>query len=220
MHHMGEPVEELEEIQLSGPNRTIKIGSQLPPKLRTDFISFLWSSQDVFAWSHKDMPGIDPWVITHRLNVDPTARPIKQKRRSFAPERNKAAEKEVDKLLQAGFIKEVNYPNWLANMVLVKKPNGKWRMCMDFTSLNEACPNDSFPLPRIDLLVDSTSEHKLLSFMDVFSGYNQIYMHKLDQEKTTLITDGGLYCYKRIVFCPHQGGKRLFPRFTCVAYNY
>ena len=75
-------------------------------------------------------------------------------------------------MLLAGFICEVYYPEWLANVILVKKANGKWRMCVDFTDLNKACPKDSFPIPRVDLLVDSTSEHKLLAFMDAFSGYN------------------------------------------------
>jgi len=82
--------------------------------------------------------------------------------------------------LKAGFIREVDYPEWLANMVLVKKSNGKWRMYVDFTDLNKACPKDSFPLPWIDLLVYSTSGHKLLSFMNAFSGYNQIYMEEAD----------------------------------------
>ena len=83
---------------------------------------------------------------------------------------------EVDKLLTANFIREVFYPNWLANVVIVKKNTGKWRMCVDFTDLNNACLKDSFPLPRIDQLVDSTTGHKLLTFMDAFSGYNQIMM--------------------------------------------
>jgi hypothetical protein len=96
------------------------------------------------------MPGIDPSIISHKLNVNPCLRPIKQKRRIFAPERNNAIMEEVDKLLTANFIREVFYPNWLANVVMVKKANGKWRMCVDFTDLNKACPKDSFPLPRID----------------------------------------------------------------------
>jgi len=102
--------------------------------------------------------------------------------------------------LKAGFIREVDYPEWLANVVLVKKSNGKWRMCVDFTNLNKAYLKDSFPLPQIDLLVDSTSGHELLSFMDAFSGYNQIYMEEADQEKTAFITDRGLYCYKMMPF--------------------
>ena len=86
----------------------------------------------------------------------------------------------MEKLLEAGFIREVFYPEWLANVVMVKKNNDKWRMCVDFIDLNKACPKDSFPLPRIDQLVDSTVEHKLLSFMDALSGYNQIMMDEED----------------------------------------
>uniref|UniRef100_A0A2N9GLL2 Reverse transcriptase domain-containing protein n=1 Tax=Fagus sylvatica TaxID=28930 RepID=A0A2N9GLL2_FAGSY len=122
------------------------------------------------------------------------------KRRVFAPERNTAIMEEVDKLLMAGFIREVYYPEWLANVVMVKKSTGKWRMCVDFTDLNKTCPKDSYPLPRIDQLVDSTAGHKLLSFMDAFSGYNQIQMAEEDQEKTAFITSRGLFCYKAIPF--------------------
>ena len=100
----------------------------------------------------------------------------------------------------AGFIREVYYPEWLANVILVKKTNGKWRMCIDFTDLNKACPKDSFLLPRIDQLVDSTAGHKLLTFMDAFSGYNQIRIAEKDQEKTAFITSQGLYCYKVMPF--------------------
>ena len=90
--------------------------------------------------------------------------------------------------MSAGFIREVYYPDWLANVVLVKKANEKWRMCVDFTDLNKACPKDSFPLPKIDQLVNSTAGHKLLTFMDTFSRYNKIKMVEEDQEKTAFIT--------------------------------
>ena len=92
------------------------------------------------------------------------------------------------------------YPDWLANIVMVKKANGKWRMCVDFTDLNKACLKDSYPLPRIDTLVDSTTRHRLLSFMDAFSGYNQIKMEEADQEKTSFVTSQGLLCYKVMLF--------------------
>ena len=107
---------------------------------------------------------------------------------------------EVNKLLVANFIREVHYLEWLANVVMVKKANEKWRMCVDFIDLNEAYPKDSFPLPRIDQLVDSIARHKLLTFMDAFSGYNQIQMAKEDQEKTAFITSQRLYCYKVMPF--------------------
>ncbi|XP_030963818.1 uncharacterized protein LOC115984983 [Quercus lobata] len=99
-------------------------------KVRKDLIQFLRKSIDVFAWSHDDMPGIDPSVITHRLNVYPFSKPVRQKKRVFAPERDKAIKEEVQKLTTAQFIKEVYYPDWLANVMMVKKENGKWRMCI------------------------------------------------------------------------------------------
>ena len=107
---------------------------------------------------------------------------------------------EVNKQLAANFIREVYYPKWLANVVMIKKANGKWRMCVDFTYLNNACSNDSFLLPKIDQFVDSTGEHKLLTFMDTFSGYNQIQMVEEDQEKIVSITNQGLYCYRVMPF--------------------
>ena len=130
---------------------------------------------------------------------------------------------EVDKLLAASFIQEVYYPDWLANVVLVKKENGKCRMCVDFIDLNSACPKDSFPLPRIDQLVDSIAGHKLLTFMDIFSGYNQIKMSKEDQEKTTFITTQELYCYKVMPFELKNAGviyQRLVNKMFSLGTNY
>ena len=112
------------------------------------------------------MPGISPKIIQYKLNVNPKRKPVQQRRRAFTPERDQAVAEEVTKLLTAGFIHKVYYPDWLANVVLVKKANGLWRMCVDFMDLNKACPKDSFPLPRIDQLMDSTAGHKLLTFMD------------------------------------------------------
>ena len=146
------------------------------------------------------MPGIPTSIIQHHLNVDPEKKPVQQRRRIFTPKRNKAVMDEVNKLLTANFIREVHYPEWLANVVMVKKTNGKWRMWVNFTNLNQAYLKDSFTLPKIDQLVDSTVRHKLLIFMDVFSGYNQIQMAEKDQEKTAFITSQGLYCYKVMSF--------------------
>ena len=123
--------------------------------MRTRLVQFLKENLNVFAWSHEDMPGISPEVIQHKLNVNLKRKPVQQRRRVFAPERDQAVTEEVTKLLTASFIREVYYPDWLANVVLMKKANGKWRMCVDFTDLNKARPKDSFPLPRIDQFVDS-----------------------------------------------------------------
>ena len=105
------------------------------------------------------MLGIDLNTIVHQLNVSPSFPPVRQSKRVFAQESDKATAEEVQKLLGVGFIREVYYPEWLANEVMVKKANGKWRMCVDFTNLNKACPKDSYPLPRINLLVDLTTGH-------------------------------------------------------------
>ena len=102
--------------------------------------------------------------------------------------------------MDASFIREVYYPEWLANVVMVKKENGKWRMCVDFTNLNKACPKDNHPFPQIDLLVDSTIGHQLLSLMDAFSSYNQIKLEESNQEKTSFVTSQGLFCYKVMPF--------------------
>ena len=146
------------------------------------------------------MPRINPEVISHSLNVDLAHRPIKQKKRHFTSNQVKVVNQEIDKLLEMSFIREVNYPDWLANVVLVKKANEKWWMCVDYTNLNKAFLKDSFPLSRIDQLIDATSEHQLLTFMDAFFGYNQIKMASHDEEKMTFITNRGLYYYKVMPF--------------------
>ena len=105
------------------------------------------------------MLGFDISVITHQLNVYPSSKPLRQKKRVIAPEQNNAIKEEVQKLVTVEFIREAYYPNWLSNMVMAKKENGKWRMCVDFTDLNKACPKNSYSLPRIDQLVDSTAGH-------------------------------------------------------------
>jgi hypothetical protein len=101
---------------------------------------------------------------------------------------------------------EVVHPTWLANPVLVKKKNGKWRMCVDYTSLNKACPKVPFPLPRIDQIVDSTAGCELLCFLDAYSGYHQIKMKESDQLATSFITLFGMYCYVTMSFDLRNAG--------------
>ncbi|XP_056695113.1 uncharacterized protein [Spinacia oleracea] len=102
--------------------------------------------------------------------------------------------------MDVGFIRPSQYPDWVANVVLVPKPNGTWRMCVDYTDLNKACPKDMFPLPMIDRLVGSTVVHAMMSFMDAYSGFHQIPMWPEDQEKTSFVTVQGLYYYKVMSF--------------------
>ena len=197
-----EPSETPQEVEVvpGDSSKVLKIGSTFPTLEKEKMISLLRANQDVFAWKHKDMPGIDRKIIQHRLNINLKYKLVQQKWRIFALERNKAVTEKVEKLLEAGFIREVFYPDWLVNVVMVKKSNGKWRMYVDFTDLNKACLRDSFPLPRIDQLVDLTTRYKLLSFMDAFSRYNQILTNEEDQEKISFVTSQGLYCYKVMPF--------------------
>ena len=183
-------MESLDEVSIhpSLEDHKVQIGALLRPDMRQSLIDFLKLNHDCFAWSHTDMAGIDPEVMVHRLQVDPEHPPVRQKHRKFAPQRNRIINEEIQKLIDIGSVREVQYPDWLANVVVVQKKNGKWRVCIDFTDLNKACPTDSFPLPHIDMMVDATVGHELLSFMDAFSGYNQILMHREDQEKTSFVT--------------------------------
>ncbi|KAG7572390.1 hypothetical protein ISN44_As09g007540 [Arabidopsis suecica] len=158
----------LEEDKL---DRKVRIGVTLTDEIKEVLIELLRRNKMSFAWSAADMPGIDPSIICHELNVDPSFKPVKQKRRKLGVERAKAVNDEVDKLLKIGSIREVQYPEWVANTVVVKKKNGKDRVCIDFTDLNKACPKDSFPLPHIDRLVESTAGNELLTivlYLNVF----------------------------------------------------
>ncbi|KAM2454129.1 hypothetical protein PS1_014271 [Malus domestica] len=207
----AQPAEELEKVFISKDylDRMVKIGTTLSPSIRLALISLLQENTEVFAWSYEDMLGISPDIICHRLSIDPKTKPVRQKRISYDAERYEAMKVEFEKLKGICFVREVNYPTWVANVVLVKKNPIKeslllqkvlWRMCVDYTDLNKGCPNDSFPLPLIDRLIDSTVECELLNFMDAYSVYNQILMNPSDQEHTTFTTDMGLYCYKVMPF--------------------
>jgi hypothetical protein len=135
-------------------------------------ITFLRANMDIFAYQMSDMPGIPREVIEHKLDIDPVFKPIKQKERRYTPERHETIRLEVNMLLEAGFIRLIDYPSWLANPVLVEKTDGSWRMCIDYISLNKVCPKDEYPMPRIYQIIDSTTSCELLSFLDAYSGYH------------------------------------------------
>jgi hypothetical protein len=128
------------------------------------------------------------------------------------------ARNEVKRLLSARVIRHVTYPEWLANTVIVKKANGKWRMCIDFIDLNKACPKDEFPLLRIDSLVDAAATSELMSSLDRYSGYHQIWMKEEDEPKTSFITPSGTYCYLRMPEELKNGGGT-FSRMTSKVLN-
>jgi hypothetical protein len=173
-------------------------GSQLSEEQEKTLTRFLFNNKDVFAWSANDLCGVNRDVIEHSLNVDPFFRPRMQRLRKMSDDKAGGAQNEVKRLLSAGVIGEVKYLEWLANTVMVKKANGKWRMCIDFTDLNKACPKDEFALPRIDSLVDAAASSERMSLLDCYSGYHQIWMKKEDEPKTSFITPSGTYYYLRM----------------------
>jgi len=189
----SEPVGNVLEREIGG--KIFKLGKSLGQAAQDQIAEVIAGHLDAFARSSSDMPDIDPDFLCHRLTMDPQVRPVHQRRRKFNEERRQVIKEETKKLLSAGHIREIQYPKWLANVVLVKKANGKWRMCVDFTDLNKACPKDSYPLPSIDALVDSASGCRILSFLDAFSGYNQIKMHPSDKCKTSFMIELSCYCY-------------------------
>jgi hypothetical protein len=163
-------------------------------------IDFLHANADMFAWSPSDMSGIPREVAENSLDIRAGSKSMKQRLRRFNEEKRRAIGEEVHRLLAARFIKEVFHPEWLANPVLVKKKNGKWRMCVDYTNLNKACPKHPFLLPRIDQIVNSTMGCELLSFLDAYSRCHQIKMKESDQLATSFITPFGTYCYVTMLF--------------------
>ena len=180
--------------------KEVKIGGRLSSSEVSRFIDLLREYQDVFAWSYADMPGLDPNIVEHSLPTDPNVPSKKQKLRRTKPELSKKIEEEVMKLLKVGFIEVIAYPEWVANIVPVMKKDGRVRVCVDYRDLNKASPKDDFPLPHIDVLVDSTAGFDMFSFMDGFSGYNQILLKEEDKAKTSFITPWGTFCYKVMPF--------------------
>jgi hypothetical protein len=166
----------------------VLLGSQLSEEQEKNLLRFLFNNKDVFVWSANDLCSVNRDVIEHSLNVDPSFTPRKQRLQKMSDDKAEGARNEVKRLLSTSVIREVKDLEWLANTVMVKKANGKWRMCIDFTDLNKACPKDEFPLPRIDSLVDAAASSELMSLLDCYSGYHQIWMKKEDELKTSFIT--------------------------------
>ncbi|XP_074590619.1 uncharacterized protein LOC141846475 [Curcuma longa] len=197
------------------PERVTQIAADLPSELREQLVSCLTKNQNIFAWTASEITSVAPTIMDHRLNILPGTRPVRQKWRYFSTEQDKIIREEINKLRLAGQIREVQFPTWLANVVLVPKPGGKWRVCVDFRDLNKACPKDCYPLPRIDQLVDSTSVYELICMMDAYQGYHQIPLALEDQEKVSFVTSDGTFCYTVMPFGLKNAGatyQRLMDR--------
>ncbi|GKA09209.1 hypothetical protein Tco_0688540 [Tanacetum coccineum] len=163
---------------------------------RRELCNLLRRNLDIFAWKPADITGVSRYIAEHRLNVREGCHPVRQKIRSQAPERNKAIQEEVEKLMEVGIIKEVHYHSWLVNSIMVKKHDDNWRMCVDY----KACPKDGYPLLEIDWKVESLCGYPFKCFLDAYKGYHQIKMAKEDEEKTAFVTSQGIFCYSKMPF--------------------
>ncbi|KAG8471705.1 hypothetical protein CXB51_036174 [Gossypium anomalum] len=166
--------EAIENIALE-EGKELKIGTLITEDTRHGLVELLREFKNIFAWSYQDMPGLSTDIVVHRLLIRQDCKPVQQKLRRI-------------------------WPDIAANIVPIPKKDGKVRMCVDYRDLNKASPKDNFPLPHINTLVDNTAGYSLFSFMDGFSGYNQIKMHPEDMDKTTFITLWGTFCYKVMPF--------------------
>ncbi|GKU90960.1 hypothetical protein SLEP1_g4897 [Rubroshorea leprosula] len=212
------PVKDVEEVLIDDrdPSRKTQIGTRLNPKERAELITFLRANNDVFAWTSANMPRIPKSIFQHKLSTNPLKKPVAQKRRLFGGERLQVIKEEVEKLLQAGFVRKVDYCEWVANPVLVKKANGKWRMCIDYTNLNQACPKDCYPMPSIDKLVEAALGNERLSLLDAYSGYHQVPMAPKDEEKTSFYAGDEIYCYVMMPFGLKNAGATYQKMVTIV----
>ncbi|GKV30490.1 hypothetical protein SLEP1_g39295 [Rubroshorea leprosula] len=169
------PVEDVEEVPVDDrdPSRKTQIGTRLNSEEKSELIAFLRANSDVFAWTSADMPRIPNSVSQHKLSTNPLKKPVAQKRRLFGGERLQTIKEEA---------------------------NGKWRMCIDYTNLNQACPNDCYPMPNIDKLVEAASGNERLSLLDAYSSYHQVPMAPEDEEKTSFYAGDEIYCYVMMPF--------------------
>jgi hypothetical protein len=178
----------------------ITIGAACTPQEIAAYKALFQEYRDIFAWSYIEMPGLDPYIVEHCINTWPDITPVRQKQRPLHPSKATAIKAEIDKLRAVGFIYPITYTSWVSNPVPIDKKQGTICIYIDFHDLNNACPKDNFPTPFIDQIIDDCAGYEALSFMDGFSGYNQIQIHPADQYKTAFTTPWGTFSYHVMPF--------------------
>uniref|UniRef100_A0A2N9FW93 Reverse transcriptase domain-containing protein n=1 Tax=Fagus sylvatica TaxID=28930 RepID=A0A2N9FW93_FAGSY len=184
-------IEELEVINLAQEGeepKEVKIGTRFTSEQKEALIALLREFHEIFAWSYQDMSGLDTDIVVHRIPLKSECKPVRQALQRMKPEVILKIKEEVEKQLKARFQSTVTYSDWVANIVPVPKKDEKVRMCVDYRDLNRASLKDNFPLPHVETLVDNTATNAVFSFMDEFSGYNQIKTAEDDKSKTAFIT--------------------------------
>jgi hypothetical protein len=183
-----------------GVMENINLGAKCTPDEVVSYTTLFKEFCDVFTWSYEEMPSIDPSIVVHEIKAYPDAKPVRQKLRPVHPKKIVAIKVEVEKLLKFGFIYPVPLTEWVSNLVSFAKKQGTIHVCVDYRDLNKACPKDSYPMPFIDQIIDNCAGSVIFSFMDGFSGYNQIEILPIDQHKTALICPWGTFAYRKLPF--------------------
>jgi ribonuclease HI len=178
----------------------VNLASHLTEKQRADYGELLKEFADIFAWQYDDLKTFDTEVIQHKIPLNKDTKPFRQKLRSFNPLLLPTMEREIKKLLDARIIIPLRYSEWIVNLVPVRKKNGEIRLCVDFRNLNKCSRKDNYPLPKMEHILQKVSGSKVMSFIDGFSGYNQIVVHPDDKEKTAFTTPWGTFMYEKMPF--------------------
>eukprot|EP00253_Pinus_taeda_P020748 PITA_20748 len=182
------------------PGKTLNIKPNLTDDQKQQLMKLLKENKEAFAWDYTDMKGISPELCTHRIYTKEGSRPVCQPQRRMNPNLREIVKEELQKWLNAGFIYPISDSEWVSPLVIVPKENGKWRVCVDYRALNKATQKDHFPLPFIDQVLDNLAGKKFFSFLDGFSGYNQIRIAPQDQDKTTFTSPWGTFAYRVLPF--------------------
>jgi hypothetical protein len=193
--------DELEEIDIGTGDkpRPTFISKKLHPSLREPMITLLKEYADCFAWDYTEMPGLDRSIVEHRLPLKSGFRPFQQRIRQMKADVLVEVKKEIEKMIEAGFIRACRYAEWISSVVPVQKKDGRWRVCVDFRDLNRATPKDEYPMPVAEILINAAAGHKILSFMDGNAGYNQIFMAPEDIHKTAFRVPGAVGLFEYVV---------------------
>jgi hypothetical protein len=179
--------------------RVTFVSGHLGPEEFNKIMIILKEYKDCFAWDYPELPGLNKKLVEHRLPIKEGFQPFQQHPRRMAPDITLKIKEEIERLVRAGFIRPARYVEWLSNIVLVLKKNGKLRICIDFRNINMATPKDEYPMSVADLLVNGASRYKVLSFMDGHSGYNQIFIAKNDVHKTAFRCPGFIETFEWVV---------------------
>eukprot|EP00253_Pinus_taeda_P027115 PITA_27115 len=182
------------------PGKTLNINPNLTDDQKQQLIKLLKENKEAFAWDYTDMKGISPELCTHRIYIKEGSQPVCQPQRRMNPNLREIVKEELQKLLNAGFIYPISDSEWVSLLVIVPKKNGKWRVCVEYRALNKATQKDHFPLPFIDQVLDNLAGKKFFSFLDGFSGYNQIRIAPQYQDKTTFTSPWGTFAYRVLPF--------------------